>query len=134
MPELRSLDLSGASEASFSGFSSENNFDCDLSGASIASGTMDMKDIDCIFSGASAFTLTGQGTNIKIDASGASIVNLEDTVLEAAEVDLSGASYATVNVSERLTGDLSGASKVYYYGEPNQVDVSTSGSSEVIKK
>ena len=48
-----------------------------------------------------------------------------------ADVKLSGASQATVNLDGRLDADLSGASHLEYIGEPTMGVMTTSGASTV---
>ena len=65
-------------------------------------------------------------------ASGASSIDLEDFLLEIASVNLSGASKATVNVSDELGPvEASGASRLRYLGQPSLSGVDTSGASSV---
>jgi len=47
---------------------------------------------------------------------------------------LSGASDATVNASGRLDGNLSGASRIIYMGNPTLGSVSASGGSTISQK
>lgn len=153
LPDLRGLNLSGASSARISGFSSGRDFRCkvsgasalygkmntgkaffDLSGASSASGTMNTEDAEFELSGASHLTLRGEGKDIKIDASGASSLDLGDFVTGNCDVNLSGASRATVNMNGRLDGSMSGASKLSYYGTITLGDLSTSGASKLMRR
>jgi len=155
LPDLESLGLSGASEAKVgSGFSSSHAVDFDLSGASNAdignmkagntnfqlsgaskaSGSVEMADGRFNLSGASSLELDGVASDITIGASGASHVRLSDFSVVDAEVNLSGASDATVNASGRLDGDLSGASKLNYIGNPTLGSISASGGSTISQK
>ncbi len=154
MPELYELDLSGATRGTAQGFSSSHDFILDLSGAS----TLDMRDMsagdiktdisgasrvigditasDAEFdvSGASTVQLQGSAGDIVIEASGASRVELAGFPVNNADVNLSGASQATVNMDGRLDADLSGASNLGYIGEPTIGDIHTSGASTLSKK
>ncbi len=154
MPALTRLDMSGATRGTVEGFSSPEDFDLDLSGAS----SLDMSDMaagDIQFdlsgasrvggdimasgdgqfdlSGASKVELAGSATDIVIEASGASGVELAGFPVNNANVKLSGASQATVNLDGRLDADLSGASRLSYTGEPTLGNISTSGGSTVSK-
>jgi hypothetical protein len=154
MPALTRLDLSGATRGSIEGFSSPEDFDLDLSGAS----SLDMSDMaasDIQFdlsgasrvggditatgdghfdlSGASRVELAGSASDIVIEASGASAVELASFPVNNANVKLSGASHATLNLDGRLDADLSGASKLSYIGEPTMGTINTSGGSTVSK-
>ena len=58
-------------------------------------------------------------------------LRVEDFVVEDADVEVSGASRATVYVTGRLDVDASGASRVDYLGDPILGRIDTSGASSV---
>ena len=154
LPDLEKLGLSGASKAKVTGFSSSHTVDFELSGASEAdisnitagdtnfklsgaseaSGSIAMADGIFELSGASSLELEGSANDIDIGASGASHVKLSGFSVVDAEVNLSGASTATINASGRLDGDLSGASKLYYMGNPTLGSIKTSGGATISQK
>jgi hypothetical protein len=103
----------------------------ELSGASRLSGDIESGDLAVDVSGASQLTLDGSGGDLTLDASGASKVDLSQFVVGDANVDASGASQVTVNVEGRLDADASGASRVYYRGNPTLGRIDTSGASRV---
>ncbi len=151
MPALYSLNLAGASQATVSGFSSSKDFytiisgasslnlnkmamhdlDGEVSGASKISGSINATEVRMEVSGASNVNLSGSAQNIILGASGASKVNLPDLPLDNARVDLSGASETTVNVKGELDCDLSGASRLYFQGNPVIGNVKISGASTI---
>jgi hypothetical protein len=151
MPDLRALDLSGASRGDVSGFSSSESLaidvsgasslyiddvtagktNFDISGASRVSGSMETADANLNISGASTVELDGTADDITVDASGASSVKLADFAVTDASVELSGASNATVNASGELNIDLSGASTLHYLGSPTLRRVDVSGASTI---
>jgi hypothetical protein len=149
LPDLRSLELSGACEGNVKGFKSSNsfnlklsgasdldidmeagNFKSDMSGASSFNGFLKAANSDIELSGASDVTLTGSGGDIRIKASGASQANLQNYPVGNADIVLSGASISILNASGKLNADLSGASRLEYTGNPTlgKIDV-TGGSS-----
>lgn len=111
LPELRSLDLSGAADASVAG----------LRG----------KDLQLDLSGASDLRLDGELTRLEADLSGASELHANGCPARVARLTLSGASEATVEVAEDLEADCSGASELSVWGEPSRRVVDCSGASEV---
>jgi len=153
LPDLEKLGLSGASKAKVDGFSSSHAADFELSGASNAdissmkagnanyklsgaskvSGNIEMADGRFNLSGASSIELEGSANDIDIEASGASHVGLSDFSVVDAEINLSGASNATINASGRLDGDLSGGSRLIYIGNPTLGSISASGGSTISK-
>ena len=102
-----------------------------LSGASSLRGEVDTDDVRFELSGASHVTLEGRGGDLTLDASGASRADLGDFVVEDADLQVSGASQATVNATGRLDVDASGASQVTYLGNPSLGRIDTSGASSV---
>lgn len=151
MPQLRGVELTGVARADISGFSSADSLrlevsgagflDLDdieagdvtlkLSGASRASGSIKMADGDFDLSGASSVDLKGTARDVSMHISGASSAKLADFAVVNADVELSGASSATVNASERLDANLSGLSRLRYVGNPTLGTISTSGGSTI---
>ncbi len=150
MPELVHIRQSGASKVSIDGFDSSDRFEAELSGAttltgelgagdvklelsgaSKLSGKYHVKQVDLNASGASKVTLSGSGTDLGLDASGSSVVDLSDFVVEDADITVSGSSEAVVNANGLIDADASGASRVYYFGDGEMGDVSTSGASTI---
>jgi len=154
MPQLRGLDLSGATRGTVTGFSSTENLNIEVSGASSAdlagmsvgdvkldisgaskvNGDIAAGDADFEVSGASTVQLEGSANDITVNASGASRVELAAFPVHNANVTLSGASNGTVNLDGRLNAELSGASKLSYIGEPTMGTINTSGASTLSKK
>ncbi|MFC2056358.1 GIN domain-containing protein, partial [Chloroflexota bacterium] len=154
MPALYGLQLSGASKGTITGLKSTRGFSLGLSGASSletvdivvgdaefevagasrVSGNITADDAEFEVSGASSIELSGSADNIILEVSGASRVDLADFTLSDADVELSGASEATVNVKGRLDTALSGASRLYFYGNPTMGDTDVSGASTIKHK
>lgn len=113
LPMLDDLNISGASKATVTGVNSEKL-------------TIDV-------SGASNVSIEGFAREVVVDLSGASSLKADGLLSEVAEMDLSGASSAKVNVTSQLNVDVSGASSVRYKGDP-VVKKDTSGASSVRKQ
>lgn len=150
MPDLRGLDLSGAANGNVEGFSSADDFDLHLSGASSLDIDMEAGDFKAELSGASRLsgyfkaasssieqsgasriTLTGSGGDTRLDFSGASTGNLENYTVGDADVELSGASQVSLDINGRLDADLSGASLLTYSGQPTLGRINISGGSSL---
>lgn len=114
LPQLDNLDVSGASSATITGVKSES--------------------LDLNASGASKIEISGEARTAKIDLSGASKLNGENLRIVRADVEASGASKAIVFVSEVITADASGASKIIYLGNPTTVNKDVSGASKISGK
>jgi hypothetical protein len=151
LPDLRRLELSGASKASVSGFSTGRSVDYELSGGSRlklvgmrsgdtglklsgeseASGDIKMDKGKLDLSGGSRLELDGSATDIDISGSDESEIALADFPVTNASISLSGASRATVRLTGRMDLDLSDASAVDYIGNPKLGDINMSGGSTV---
>jgi len=151
MPTIKSLELNGAASVDLEGFDSLDRLDLELNGASSVTGELTADHIEIVATGASnvtgelaadrigivatgasRVTLEGSATSVTLDASGASNVDLADFRAATGEVELSGASQATVNITDSIGAvDVSGASKLRYLGEPTLDQVNTSGASSV---
>ena len=149
MPELWKLELSGASKGKAKGFKSAHDFDLLLSGASTLDMDMETDDIYFKLSGASEATGHLKASDTRIELSGASILDIEgsarNAILQAsgaseadlynfpvndADIELSGASEAIINIDGRLDINLSGGSSLEFGGNPTLGDFNISGGSE----
>jgi len=134
MPQLSGLTVSGASRGTVSGFSSTEDLDITVSGASRVTGDITAGNVGFGISGASTIQLEGSANDIDANVSGASHFNLEAFTVHNADINFSGASSGTVNLNGRLDANVSGASRLWYMGEPTSTDINTSGASTVSKK
>ena len=134
MPQLSDLTVSGASRGTVSDFNSTEDLDITVSGASKVTGDITAGNVEFDISGASTIQLEGSGNDMDAIVSGASRFNLDDFTVNNADVNFSGASSGTVNLNGRLDANLSGASRLWYIGEPTSTDINTSGASTVSKK
>jgi hypothetical protein len=153
MPALRGVDLSGASDATATGFASGDDFatelsgastldievqtgrfEAELSGASGLKGNVTASGTDLDLSGASHVTLEGSGGDISVKASGASQIELEDYNVRNADIDFSGASHADMEIEGRMDVSLSGASSLRYGGDPTLGDLDISSGSSIKRR
>jgi len=129
MPQLRGLRVSGASRGTASGFSSAEDFDMVVSGASRVTADIIAGNAEFGVSGASTIQLEGSASDMVADVSGASRLDLEDFTVDDADVNISGASTGAIKLTGRLDADVSGASTLFYIGEPAMGDISVTGAS-----
>lgn len=108
-PALESVEISGASNVSFSGFDGAS-LTLNLSGAGQIRGTSSRFD------------------TLALDMSGAVNVELGDVPVTNANVDVSGVGNVTLRMAGgRLTGDVSGAASLEYFGTVSEESVDRSG-------
>jgi hypothetical protein len=134
MPELVSLDLSGASQAVVQGFVSHRPMKLEASGASSLEGELKADRLSLDISGASELELRGSAQSLALEASGASEADLAELKAQDASVYLSGASEATVHVVSSLDVTASGASDLTYLGNPTLGAMETSGAASIHHK
>ncbi len=131
MPDLNGIDLSGAVRADISGFESDQEFTIDQSGATWLKLASTKAPIRVDNSGASHTLLIGTSRRLNVDMSGASELRASKFLAESVEADLSGASSASVNARRDLDASASGASRITYYGKPENVETNASGAGSV---
>ena len=135
MPNLTELILSGASKATVQGFSSSDSIVLKISAAS----RLDVQNthagnVEIELSGASTLIAEGSGKDLVSIVEGASRLDLTNFPVNNSNVDVSGASQATINLDGTLDAVVSGASTLYYIGEPTMGNIETSGNSAINKK
>ena len=77
---------------------------------------------------------TGVANDMKIEISGASRASLEGFRTGNVDIVLSGASEATVYVNYKLDLEVSGASRLYFVGNPQLGKTEVSGASTIKHK
>lgn len=110
-PNIEELEVSGVSKVSLSNL--DNNF----------------LKVDA--SGASKMEISGRTVDLNIESSGACKINAENLQSQNATIDASGASNINVSVAGDLKVDASGASKITYAGNPQNIEKDTSGAGSV---
>lgn len=152
MPQLHGLDASGATTGTVIGFSSDENFNlnvsgassltlenmstgqvtADISGASKVEGKFTSGDTFLDVSGAGKVELEGSVAEMVIDASGASNIELKRFIMKDSDISLSGSSYIKGNLeAHNVSIDASGASKVVLEGSVNDITIKASGASQI---
>ena len=66
------------------------------------------------------------------DLSGGSNFSGYDLSVARADVDVSGGSVLSITVTDALTGEISGGSKIYYKGRPSILNIENSGGSQTV--
>jgi hypothetical protein len=154
MASLHGLELSGASKGTITGFQSASplrldvsgattlklnsivagDTNIDVSGASKLTGNITAGMADFNISGASSMEISGVANDMEIEVSGASKASLEKFRVGNVDVTLSGASEATVHVNKMLDIEVSGASRLYFIGNPTLGKTEISGASTIKHK
>ena len=128
---LREVRASGASYVQIDSELAGDALTVGLSGASEVRGRARVGTLVAETSGASKVRLAGKASGLTVHASGASELDLGELEAQRLEVDLSGASDATVWVRDTIAADVSGASSLRYKGSPRFERQQTSGGSSI---
>ena len=96
-----------------------------------ATGFISTQDFRVELSGGSTLKMDGEANNLVAACSGGSSLDLSKFTVANADIDFSGGSQGTINLSGRLNANLSGGSKLFYIGSPTLGDISTSGGSSI---
>ncbi|MEO8721459.1 MAG: head GIN domain-containing protein [Ginsengibacter sp.] len=131
---LESLEASGACDFIINEIFKTNSIRIKLSGACNIKGKVAINDLQLNLSGASTVKIDGSVQNLKIDASGASDIKNYDLIVENCVADLSGASDVRITINQSLSAKASGASSLYYKGNPERKDISSSGASNISQR
>jgi hypothetical protein len=150
LPTLKSLNLSGASHGSATGFKFDQDFGLtesgssflnidieagnttfNISGGSTVTGQLKSTDVKMNLSGGSQIELSGSANILTLTESGGGQANLTSFELQNASVSLSGGSKANIIVDARLDVNLTGGSSLNYLGNPTLGKTSLSGASEL---
>lgn len=130
VPELRSLDLSGAIKADI-GHIKTNNLNLALMGATQAFVDVNVNRLTADIAGASKSTFTGRADYVDMDIAGASKMDASRLVANTVEIEAAGACSADVHATNTLRADAAGASKIRYKGNPGNVVTDVGGASKV---
>jgi hypothetical protein len=124
--DLKDLTVSGLGEVSMDGLDT-STFNLTLSGAGATTiDNMTLDQLKVTISGLGGATLSGTATNADVTISGAGKLTAPDLEIQTASVSIPGLGGATVWVTDSLTGTISGAGNVEYYGSP-QTHTSSTG-------
>jgi len=132
MPTLAGVNFSGGTYSKIEEFESDQQLDMYLSGGSLCQLEVGYKKINLVLSGASKLDIEGLGDEMNAELSGASELNAFDYPVRAADVNVSGASFGKITVTDNLKAVGSGASRLLYRGSPT-VTSNMSGASSVGK-
>lgn len=91
-------------------------------------------NIEVDISSAGDVTLSGSANRLEADLSSAGELEASGLKVKEAEVSVSSAGSASVNVTERLEARASSAGNIRYYGDPKYVDAHASSAGTIRKR
>tara|TARA_R110002124_G_scaffold101786_1_gene249592 strand:- start:161 stop:883 length:723 start_codon:yes stop_codon:yes gene_type:complete len=116
VPNIKSVELSGAVEGNITNFENLDELFIGLSGASDVEIISDIKSLKFDLSGASDLFIFGKGIYLDGKLSGASELNAAGYPVKESILNLSGASQAHLHVSDKIYVNATGASIVWCGG------------------
>lgn len=131
LPELKGLDLSGATEVVAQSTFTTPFLQIDVSGAAQLSLDLAVEELHFESSGAAEATLQGSATKALIGMSGASELKAAAMTNQLMEVHQSGASEAHVHCVGDIQASLSGGSDLRCSGNPASHRIDRSGAASV---
>lgn len=133
VPELKSIELSGAVNLTSQNKLSFTELGLEISGATETNLELAVQKLEINSSGGSKMRFTGMANKVDLDVSGAADIQAYDLMAEVVSVNISGAGDAEVYATKELYADVSGAASVRYKGDPAKVDSNVSGAGSVKK-
>jgi putative autotransporter adhesin-like protein len=102
-------------------------------GASRVTGSVKVDHVVAAVSGASTLALSGHVSDLRLSAAGNSHVLGSELTVANLDLVLSGASDATIAVSDTLAVQATGASVLHYRGAPRITRQQTTGASSIVR-
>jgi hypothetical protein len=134
MKEIKSVETSSAGD--IVGESPVRSDELRLSASSAGDINLEVyaREIDLNISSSGDMTLTGETDELDADLSSAGDLNAYELKAKEAEISVSSAGDADINVSEKITARASSAGDINYKGDPKFVDVHTSSAGGIHKR
>ncbi len=127
------IDASGASDVHVAGTINAKDLKLKLSGSSDFTGNVKADQLIMDLSGSSDVKISGTAALLNLENSGASDVKGYELAVDICNSKSSGASDVNITVNKELNVVASGASDVYYKGNPVVKNVHSSGASTVAR-
>ncbi|MEM9819619.1 MAG: head GIN domain-containing protein [Bacteroidota bacterium] len=109
----------------------QNELRMRLTGGSDVEMELDLKTLHCKLTGGSDAEFKGQVNHMIVEARGGSDLEAKRLTVNKCELDVRGGSDAHVHVKEELDARATGASDIYYSGNPSVVHEKARGSSDI---
>lgn len=134
LPELVSLSASGGTDVETVGSFSGESLSVSTSGGSDVELNLAVDVLEITTSGGSDVELTGRARMLRATTSGGSDLDASGLSADEADIRSSGGSDIEINVTRSLVARASGGSDISYGGEPETVDVDSSGGADVTRR
>ncbi|MBT3303085.1 MAG: DUF2807 domain-containing protein [Bacteroidetes bacterium] len=125
--ELNSLEVKDVVKIQSLNQISANHFDLISSGTTTIDLMLDVHSMNTKIEGASEIKLVGKADSHYIHFIGAADLKAREFKTRKVVVNISGAGDAEISASEEISGEISGAAKLNFYGDPIVDDIKVTG-------
>mgnify|MGYP001769646544 CR=1 FL=1 len=135
LPELKSIEISGAGDINAQGEFNCKDLELEISGAGdLKFNQLSVNNLTIDISGAGDITINGdkKANNLKIDINGAGDVTIEKLPFETATADINGSGSCRINVTTTLNADINGSGDLLYSADP-KMNIEINGSGKIKK-
>jgi hypothetical protein len=116
--EIKEIEASGATSVDVKDVIKGETLKLEVSGASKLKTKIKVNRLDLAMSGASHVALSGEADKMKAEVSGAASLKADELKTKDADIAATGAANASIDVSESLNAEASGAGHIRYSGNP----------------
>ena len=134
MKEINSIKTTSAGDVIGEGPLNCDNLELSASSAGDIKVQATAKTIDIDISSSGDISVTGETDKLRADLSSAGDLNAYDLKAREADVSVSSAGDADINVSEKLTARASSAGDINYKGDPKYIDAHSSSAGGIHRR
>lgn len=131
--ELEKIHVAGSGRVYTENKIKTKDMELDVSGSGKIEVSLEATYIDASISGSGKMEMEGTTSDLEVRISGSGAIYAEKLEAKNCEARISGSGKCEINVSESIDARISGSGSVYYTGNPEKVNSSTSGSGKVKK-
>jgi hypothetical protein len=134
MKDISSVSTSSAGDIVGESPIMSTNLELSASSAGDIKLDVSAKDIDIDISSSGDITISGKADFLNADLSSAGDLNAYELTVKEADISVSSAGDADINVTEKLTARASSAGDIRYQGDPKYIDAHSSSAGGIHKK
>lgn len=134
LPHLTGIAVSGSGDVESEGEFETDKMDLRVSGSGHITLPVATKFMDTHISGSGKIILRGTAQEMACNISGSGSLDARQLTARDVSAKISGSGSSLVNARGFLRASVSGSGHVWYYGDPEDVETSISGSGSVKKK
>lgn len=125
--ELTELEISGSAKLSATNMIKSNDLEINVSGSAKLNLQLQADDVEAKISGVGSLDMEGLANSFDVKISGSGKIYAQNFTVKNSSYNISGNSTAYVNVTDTLTGNVSGIGKIYFKNPPLKIYSNISG-------